>query len=73
MALYYFTLKGDKRPGKFGSHVKAVEHVDYIDREGKYKNIDKKDPKSLDNIITTKDVPNALNGSTVLLYDSPYG
>lgn len=73
MALYYFTLKGDKRPGKFGSHVKAVEHVDYIDREGKYKNIDAKNPKSLDNIITTTTGKDVLDGSTLLLYDSPYG
>ena len=73
MALYYFTLKGDKRPGKFGSHVKAVEHVDYIDREGKYKNIDAKNPKSLDNIITTTAGKDVLDGSTLLLYDSPYG
>ena len=38
MALYHFTLKSDRKPNK--KKVKASEHTDYINREGKYANTD---------------------------------
>lgn len=40
MACYHFTIKPDKKPD--GSQVSAIDHADYVNREGKYKDIDKK-------------------------------
>lgn len=76
MATYHFTLKSDKRPdknGKKGAKVAASEHIEYINREGKYEDYDKKSRQVLDNYITTTDLPNMIAGSIVTLYDSPYG
>ena len=72
MALYHFTVKNDKRP-KTKTQISAVEHSDYINREGKFKNIDERQPQSMDNIITSTRKPDAIDGRTVLLYSSPYG
>ena len=72
MALYHFTVKNDKRP-KTKTQISAVEHSDYINREGKFKNIDEHQPQSMDNIITSTRKPDAIDGRTVLLYSSPYG
>ncbi|MGN0950126.1 MAG: MobA/MobL family protein [Mitsuokella sp.] len=73
MALYYFTIKNDKKPGKFGTPIKATEHASYIERQGKYENIDEKDPKNQENVITTEGIKDAVEGNTLLLYDSPFG
>lgn len=40
MALFHFEIKSDKR--KSGNRTSAKEHVTYIDREGKYRDIDQK-------------------------------
>lgn len=72
MALYHFTVKNDKRP-RTKTQIPAVEHSDYINREGKYKNVDERQPQSMDNVISSNRKPDAIDGRTVLLYSSPYG
>ena len=34
MAMYHFRLKSDKKPN--GTKISAVQHVEYINREGKF-------------------------------------
>ena len=45
MANYHFKLKTDKK--KDGTRVRATNHVTYINREGKYKDIDERGIGSL--------------------------
>lgn len=71
MALYHLTLKNDKKQS--GARVKAVEHVSYIDREGKYEDWDQKKDVFFDNWITSAEKPDALHGEIVELYSSPFG
>ncbi|MEN6384191.1 MAG: MobA/MobL family protein, partial [Phycisphaerales bacterium] len=42
MACYHFTIKPDKRPDD--TPIAATEHIDYINRDGKFKDIDDKEP-----------------------------
>lgn len=67
MAIYHFTVNKDKKPD--GTKVKAVEHVAYINREGKYKDVD----KAPDNFIAIKGAPPLYDGKVAMLYESPYG
>lgn len=71
MALYHFTLKSDRKPNK--KKVKASEHTDYINRDGKYANTDELAKKNLGNFITSADVSDIFSGTPALLYHSPYG
>lgn len=71
MALYHFTLKSDKKDS--GAQVKAIEHVNYIDREGKYRDVDEKAKSFAENRITSLEKKDALDGSVISLYESPYG
>lgn len=71
MALYHFTLKSDRKPNK--KKVKASEHTDYINREGKYANTDELAKKNLGNFITSAEVSDVFHGTPALLYHSPYG
>lgn len=73
MALYHFTVKTDKRPGRSGTRVRATQHVEYINREGQYKNIDQKDASKMNNLILSFSKKDVLDGSRALLYESPYG
>lgn len=68
MAIYHFTIKNDKKPST-GKKISAIEHVEYINREGKYEN---EDLKQVNRIFTTerKDL---LNGQVATIYKSPYG
>ena len=68
MAMYHFRLKSDKKPN--GTRVSAVQHVDYIRREGAYSGLEQRQeqPKFVGNVITTAEKPNALGGQNVLLY-----
>lgn len=73
MANYHFRLKTDKK--KDGTRVKAANHVTYIDREGKYKDIDERGVGSLtyaDTITGTHSIEHLPEQET-LLYKSPYG
>jgi hypothetical protein len=38
MACYHFSIKTDKKPD--GTQIAATDHIDYVNREGKFKNID---------------------------------
>ena len=68
MAMYHFRLKSDKKPN--GTKISAVQHVDYIRREGAYSGLEQRQeqPKFVGNVITTAEKPNALGGQNVLLY-----
>jgi hypothetical protein len=68
MAMYHFRIKSDKKPN--GAKVSAVKHVEYINREGTFAHDElwKQTNKFVGNCITTKDMPNALDGLNTLLY-----
>ena len=70
MAMFHFRLKSDKKPN--GAKVSAVQHVEYINREGTFAHDEhwKETNKFVGNFITTKETPNALNGLNTLLYKS---
>ena len=72
MALYHFTVKNDKHPGT-KKQIKAALHTDYINREGKYKNEDERQPQHRDNVISSAQKANAVGEKTLLLYSSSYG
>ena len=72
MALYHFTIKNDKHPGT-KKQIKAALHTDYINREGKYKNEDERQPQHMDNVISSAQKVNAVGEKTLLLYSSAYG
>lgn len=74
MACYHFTIKADKKPD--GTKVAASTHVDYIAREGKYKDYDK--TVQIENVIPDNrifsDIPiEEAPDRTCLLYRSPFG
>ena len=72
MATYHFTVKSDRKPS--GKRVKAVDHSEYIDREGKYEDIDEKRKAFTENFIHGLERKNVLDDEeTALLYTSPYG
>lgn len=73
MALYHFTVKTDKRPGRNGAKIAAISHVEYINREGAFAKIDEKDATSMNNMISSMQTKDALNGQRVILYKSSYG
>lgn len=72
MALFHFEIKSDKR--KSGNRTSAKEHVTYIDREGKYRDIDQRDLEkvSTENIISGIASIKKI-GRELLLYSSPFG
>ena len=71
MAMYHFTVKPDRKPS--GQRIKAVDHSEYIDREGKYKDIDE-ERKFTENFIHGLERKNILDeDESALLYSSPYG
>lgn len=74
MACYHFRIKTDKKPD--GTAVSAATHAEYIDRQGKYKDIDEARLERYGlNIISGQRVSEEYysgNDST-LLYKSPFG
>ena len=70
MASYHFALHRDEKPD--GEKVKAIEHIDYINRKGKYKDEGTKKVYS-GNVITDSNDNNIINDTYALLYSSPYG
>ena len=68
MAMYHFRIKSDKKPN--GTKISAVQHVDYINREGTFTHDEhwKQTNKFVGNFITTAQMPNALDGINALLY-----
>ena len=68
MAMYHFRIKSDKKPN--GTKISAVQHVEYINREGKFSSPEQWEEKNkfVGNIITTEKSSNAFDGQNVLLY-----
>lgn len=68
MAMFHFRLKSDKKPN--GTKISAVQHVEYINREGKFFTPEQWHENNLfiGNFITTEKSPNAFGGQNMLLY-----
>ena len=68
MAMYHFRIKSDKKPN--GTKISAVQHVEYINREGKFSTSEQWQEKNkfVGNYITTEKSPNAFGGQNFLLY-----
>ena len=68
MAMFHFRLKSDKKPD--GTKISAVQHVDYIKREGNFANIEnwRANNKFVGNFISSLEVKDACNGLETLLY-----
>ena len=64
MAMFHFRIKSDKKSD--GSKVSAVQHVDYIRRQGNYS--DEKEKKIFENFISSKNHQLVLNEQFDLLY-----
>lgn len=76
MASYHFELKSDKKPS--GVSIKAGSHISYINREGKFQNIDantelRADVHSYRSTISGTHPILPLPHQPVLLYSSPFG
>ena len=68
MAMYHFRIKSDKKPN--GTKISAVQHVEYINREGKFSTPEQWQLKNKfgGNFISTEKFPNAFDGQNILLY-----
>lgn len=76
MAIFRFELKSDRRKhGKGGERTSARMHAMYIDRAGKFKDIDEKDlaRMALMNTITGPKLREHAPGRELFLYRSPFG
>lgn len=68
MAMYHFRIKSDKKPN--GTKISAVQHVEYINREGKFSTPEQwaEKNKFVGDFISTEKFPNAFDGQNFLLY-----
>lgn len=68
MAMFHFRLKSDKKPD--GTIISAVQHVDYINREGNFSDKEHLTPNDnfSGNFISIAETPIMLGGQNVLLY-----
>ncbi len=68
MAMFHFRLKSDKKPD--GTKISAVQHVDYIKREGNFANVERWQEKNkvVGNFISSAEVKDACNGLETMLY-----
>ncbi len=68
MAMFHFRLKSDKKLDD--TKISAVQHVDYIRREGNFANIENwhLNNKFVGNFISSAEVKDACNGLVTLLY-----
>ena len=68
MAMYHFRIKSDKKPN--GTKISAVQHVEYINREGKFSTPEQWQQKNkfVGDFISTEKFPNAFGGQNFLLY-----
>ena len=75
MASYHFRIKSDKKPD--GTKISAVSHAEYVGREGKFSNIDRRDAllqSLVGNVITSAKVTDAFDGKYIpLYYTDDYG
>ena len=68
MAMYHFRIKSDKKPN--GTKISAVQHVEYINREGKFSTPEQWQEKNKfsGDFISSEKFPNAFSGQNFLLY-----
>ena len=68
MAIYHFRIKSDKKPN--GTKISAVQHVEYINREGKFSTPEQWQEKNkfVGDFISSEKFPNAFGGQNFLLY-----
>ncbi len=68
MAMYHFRIKSDKKPN--GTKISAVQHVEYINREGKFSTPEQWQQKNkfVGDFISSEKFPNAFDGQNILLY-----
>lgn len=73
MACYHFTIKPDKKPD--GTQIKAIEHIAYIDREGKYTDIDQSQELQnfRGNFLGLSPLANLPSDEKYSVYKSPFG
>ena len=66
--MYHFRIKSDKKPN--GTKISAVQHVEYINREGKFSTPEQWQEKNKfgDDFISTEKFLNAFGGQNFLLY-----
>ena len=66
--MYHFRIKSDKKPN--GTKISAVQHVDYINREGKFSTPEQwqEENKFGGDFISSEKFPNAFSGQNFLLY-----
>ena len=68
MALFHFRIKSDKKSD--GSKVSVVQYVDYIQRKGRFKNVDQIQANNnfIGNFISSTETKDAFSGCDALLY-----
>ena len=68
MAMFHFRIKSDKKPN--GTKISAVQHVEYINREGKFSTPEQWQQKNkfVGDFISSEKFPNAFDGQNILLY-----
>ena len=68
MAMFHFRIKSDKKPN--GTKISAVQHVEYINREGKFYTPEQWQQKNkfIGDFISSEKFPNAFGGQNFLLY-----
>lgn len=72
MASYHLKIKTDKI--KNHKKISPTEHIKYIAREGKYKNLEQKELQQLnDNYLKSKDLIMELPETEILVYESSFG
>ena len=73
MAMFHFRLKSDKKPN--GTSISAFQHVDYIQREGRFKNIDQIQANNtfIGNFISSNETKDAFGGRDALYKTDDFG
>ena len=68
MAMYHFRIKSDKKPN--GTKISAVQHVEYINREGKFSTPEQWQQKNEfgGDFISSKKFSNTFDEQNILLY-----
>ena len=66
--MFHFRIKSDKKPN--GTKISAVQHVEYINREGKFYTPEQWQQKNkfIGDFISSEKFPNAFGGQNFLLY-----
>ena len=68
MVMYHFRIKSDKKPN--GTKISAVQHVEYINREGKFSTPEQWQEKNkfVGDFISSEKLSNAFGGQNFLLH-----